>query len=53
LADMFQSVLMPVMTGKLLPMIEHTIEREFERLNFNLKSKVCVPKFKEMLAEIN
>ena len=28
-------------------------DREFERVNFNLKAKVCVPKFKDMLAEIN
>lgn len=41
------------MVGKILPMIDNTISHEFERLNFNLKAKVCVPKFKEMLAEIN
>lgn len=53
LADVFQMVLLPVITGKILPLIDHTVDREFERVNFNLKAKVCVPKFKDMLAEIN
>lgn len=43
----------PVLTNRVLPMIDHTIEREFERLNFNLKAKVSVPKLRENLAEIN
>ena len=34
-------------------MIDHTVEREFERLHFNLKSKVSVPKLRETLAEVN
>ena len=34
-------------------MIDHTIEREFDRLNFNLKAKISVPKLRENLAEIN
>lgn len=44
---------LPVLVTKVMPMIDHAIEREFERLNFNLKAKVSVPKFREMLSELN
>ena len=44
---------MPVLVQKVLPLIDHQIERDFERLNFNLKSKISVPKFKDMINEIN
>lgn len=42
-----------MLTSKVLPLVESTIEHHFEKLNFNLKAKVGVVKLKEMLSEIN
>ena len=43
----------PVLISKVLPMVDKTIHSEFERVNFNLKEKVSIPKLKEILQDIN